>query len=284
MTMMYTRLGLRCAYAILHARAKLRKGRVEAVQNTHMYTPPSEDQRSISELADTVRKRLWVVFLVPVVFVGVTVAVSLSQPLLYTSSAMVHIGQAPGVESKQNLDGTLTGLQSFTHDVAAGGLRAGVADKVSFGLEQQGVTRQDLNSNLTIEQLEDTRYLEFSYTDTNPAITQAVVNDVADAYVEQIPKTSFIGTPITASISNYATEPKVVSPEPLQNGLIAFGIGLMFGIFFAFLLAALSDRWTSPKEIEKETGLPTFGVIPKFDEAGENGHKKVSFRRFSFRR
>jgi capsular polysaccharide biosynthesis protein len=170
------------------------KGRVEAVQNTHMYTPPSEDQRSISELADTVRKRLWIVVLVPVVFVGVTVAVSLLQPRLYTSSAMVHIGQAPGVESKQNLDGTLTGLQTFTHDVAAAGLSASVADKVSFGLEQQGVTRQDLNSNLTIEQLEDTRYLEFSYTDTNPGITRAVVNDVVDAYVEQIPKTNYLST------------------------------------------------------------------------------------------
>jgi capsular polysaccharide biosynthesis protein len=248
------------------------------VQNTHMYTPPSEDQRSISELADTVRKRLWIVFLVTLILVGVTVAVSFLQPPVYGASALVHVGQAPGVDALQNLDGTLTGLQTLTYEVAAAGVIPNVADKVSFGLKQQGVTQQDLNSKLTIEQLEDTRYLEFSYTDTNPGITRAVVNDVVDAYVEQIPKTNYLSTPITATVTSYATEPKVRGPDPIRNRLVALAVGLMLGVAFAFLLGVLDRRWRSTREVERAAGVPTFGVIPKFDKAEENG-RKVSFRR-----
>jgi len=55
-----------------------------------------------------------------------------------------------------------------------------------------------------------------------------------------------------------------VSPDPLLNGLVALALGLLLGLGLAFLLEYLDDSWESPEEVERVSGVPTFGVIPGF--------------------
>jgi capsular polysaccharide biosynthesis protein len=66
----------------------------------------------------------------------------------------------------------------------------------------------------------------------------------------------------------YATVPGAPeSPDPLRNGLVALALGLLLGMGLAFLLEYLDDSWRSPEEVEQASGIPMFGVIPKFDVA-----------------
>jgi capsular polysaccharide biosynthesis protein len=251
---------------------------------TYAETPEGQQPLSVRDLADIIRKRLWIVILVPLVLVGTAVAFSFLQTPVYEASARVQVGLEPGVDAQQNMDGTIAGLQTLTHEIAAAGLTPSVAEEVIRGIEQQGVTQgvtqQDLNNSLTIEQVEDTRQLQISYSDADQEKAREVVNQVADAYDAQIPETSEVGTPITATVLNYATEPKVKGSDPVRNGLVALAIGLMLGIGFTFLLEFLNDKWRSPEEIEQVSGIPTFGVIPEF-QAAENGKRKGRKRKGS---
>jgi capsular polysaccharide biosynthesis protein len=247
-------------------------------------TPEAQGSFSAKDVANIIRKRLWIVILVPLVLVGTAVGVSFLQTPVYQASASLKVGLGPGVEAQQNMDGTITGLQTLTHEIAAAGLTPSVAEEVINGAQQQGVTQQDLNNNLTIEQLEDTRILQISYRDPDQEKTRVVVNQAADAYSKQIPQTSEIGIPIIARVVNYATEPKVQGPDPLRNGLLALAMGLMLGIGLTFLLEYLNDEWRSPEEIEQVAGIPTFGVIPEFKVSanGRKGGKRKGGKRKSY--
>jgi capsular polysaccharide biosynthesis protein len=56
-----------------------------------------------------------------------------------------------------------------------------------------------------------------------------------------------------------------VSPDPLRNVLIALVLGGLLGVALAFLLEYVDDSWDSPEEAEEVSGIPTFGVIPRFE-------------------
>jgi capsular polysaccharide biosynthesis protein len=56
-----------------------------------------------------------------------------------------------------------------------------------------------------------------------------------------------------------------VSPNPLRNGLLGLVLGLMLGMGLAFLLEYLDDSWRSPEEVERISGVPTYGIIPTIE-------------------
>jgi capsular polysaccharide biosynthesis protein len=229
---------------------------------------------SLSDLLQTLWKRLWVIILVPLVLVGTAVGASLSQTPVYEASATVIVGSGQGMDAQANLSNTITGLQVLTHEIAARGLTPFAAEEVIQRAGQQSIASGDLRNNLTIEQVQDTRLLRFSYRDTDPERAQEIVNHVAHVYAEQIPEMSEMGPKITARVGNYATAPNAPErPNPVRNGLIALAMGLMLGIGLAFLLEYLNDSWRSPEEVEQFSGVPTFGVIPEF-EVAKNGRRR----------
>jgi capsular polysaccharide biosynthesis protein len=85
---------------------------------------------------------------------------------------------------------------------------------------------------------------------------------------ERISQASAGANNITVTVWERATVPNSpVAPDPVQNSLLALGLGLMLGIGLALLLEYLDDSWRSPEEVEQVSGIPTFGVIPHFELA-----------------
>jgi len=56
-----------------------------------------------------------------------------------------------------------------------------------------------------------------------------------------------------------------VSPNPTRYVLLALAAGLMLGVGLSFLLEELDESWRSATEVERVSGVPTFGVIPEFE-------------------
>ena len=95
-----------------------------------------------------------------------------------------------------------------------------------------------------------------------------VVNAIADVSSERISQASTGANNLTATVWERATVPSTpVRPDPVRNGLLALGLGLMLGMGLVFLLEHLDDSWRSPEEVERVSGIPTFGVIPNFEAA-----------------
>jgi capsular polysaccharide biosynthesis protein len=244
---------------------------------THASATYDVDVQRYLSLRDVLRilwRRLWIIVLVVLVLVGTAVGVSFWQTPMYEASATVIVGSGRGLDAQANLSNTLAGLQVLTREIAATGVTPSVAEEVIQRAGQQGISSQDLRGNLTIEQVEETRLLRFSYRETEPERAQEVVNHVADVYATRIPEMSEISPKITARVGNYARVPNTpISPNPVRNGLVALAMGLMLGTGLAFLLEYLDDSWRSPEEVEQVSGVPTFGVIPEF-EVAKNGRSK----------
>jgi capsular polysaccharide biosynthesis protein len=229
----------------------------------------SEDERplTLSDLARVALKRLWVILLVVCVVVGVAVGASLWQTPTYQASALVIVGQEPGAAQDSNLAGSVEGLQALTQTMIIAINTRPVAEEAiqRLGLD---TSPDELLSNLTIEQVETSQFIQLSYTDNDPGRAEEVVNTVGQVSSERISNTSAAANNIKATVYERAITPESpVSPDPMRNGILAAVLGLMLGLGLALLMEYLDRSWRSPEEVERFSGVPTFATIPEFSLA-----------------
>ena len=242
------------------------------MNNIVKYTPPDEDETfvSIADTARSARRRMWIVILVPLLTVSIAVGASLLQQPVYDATARVVVSPRGAASQQDNLSNTISGLQALAIEMESAGLnRSMVEDIVKAQGEPGAVSEADLNNNLTIAQLEDTRFLTLTYNDTNKIRAQEVVNNAAEIFAKKAPEASGVAADAAVRVSAYAgVPPAPEEPDPVRNGLGALVIGLMLGVGLAFLLEYLYLRGLhSPAKVEHLSGVPTFGTIPDFSAA-----------------
>jgi capsular polysaccharide biosynthesis protein len=210
------------------------------------------------------------VILILLLAVGSAVGVSFLQPPVYEASATVVVSPTEGANQQDNLSNMISGLQLLAREMAVEGLnRSMVEEVVNTVGKTSTLSASDLNNNLTIAQVEDTRFLSLTYTDTDSDRAQAVVNNAAEIFAREAPKVSEVPAYAAVKVSGYAPPPVALeSPNPLRNGLVALVLGLMLGIGLALLLERfVGSGWRSPEEVEQASGVRTFGTIPEFEAA-----------------
>ena len=237
---------------------------------TAKYTLPAEDEAfvSIADTARSARRRLWIVILLPLLTVGAAIGASLLQQPVYEASAEVVVSPREG--QQDNLSNTISGLQVLAMEMEATGLnRSMVEDIVNAQGEPSTVSEAALNDNLTIAQLEDTRFLTLTYSDTDRNRAQEVVNNAAEIFAREAPEASGVADYAAVQVSALAGVPTTPEePDLLRNGFGALVIGLMLGVGLAFLLEYIYLRGLhSPEKVEQLSGVPTFGTIPDFKAA-----------------
>lgn len=223
-----------------------------------------EEIISLRDLLQVLRRRFWVILLTIVVAVGVAVGLSLQQTPLYMASTLVLVGQELQREDTNNLAGDIQGLQLATETVNEAVETRPVAEGVVEQLKLQR-SAESVLANLSAQSVEDTQFIEISYTDTDPERAQEIVNGAGEVLSEEISKISPSTNALTATVWERADVPEVpISPNPLRNGFLALVLGIILGVSLAFLLEFLDDSWRSPEEVEEISGVPTFAIIPSF--------------------
>jgi capsular polysaccharide biosynthesis protein len=229
---------------------------------------PQDEEHSISlrEPLHIIRRRMWIIALVAVVFVGVAMGFSILQTPVYEAKIKILVGlkrDDGGVPL--NLGSDITGLQQLTLTMAEAVDTRPVAEAVTDELNLQK-SPEDLLEDLSAQQVSpNTQFIEVSYKDTNPWQAQRIVNRIGQEFSEQVYDVSPSANAVTATVWEPAITPQApVSPKPLLNCLVALVVGGMLGLGLAFLLEHLDDRWRSPQEAEQIFGVRALGVIPSF--------------------
>ena len=240
------------------------------MNNTVKYTPPAEDGVfvSIADTARSARRRMWIVILLPILTVSTALGVSFLQQPMYDASATLVV--SPRESQQDNLSNTISGLQILAVEMEAAGLnRSMVEEIVNTQGEPSTVSEAELNDNLTIAQLEDTRFLTLTYSDPAKRKAQEVVNNAAEIFAREAPQASGMAADAAVKVNAYAGVPATPDdPDLLRNGFGALVIGLMLGVGLAFLLEYLYLRGLhTPAKVEQVSGVPTFGAIPEFKAA-----------------
>ena len=232
--------------------------------NTFNETAGDEYAISFKRLLSIVRKRLWLVVLVALVLLGTSVGLSLLQTPVYEASLKVLVGRDQDPDSPAPLSSEVEGLQQLTLTAVEAIESRRVAETTIEELDLR-VAPETFLEKLDVRQIPETQFVQIDYRDPDSERAQEIANAVGNVAAAQISDVS-PGAGITAEVWELAETPEVpVSPEPIQNALLALLLGLMLGVGLAFLLEYLDDSWRSLEELEQISGVPTFGVIPKFE-------------------
>lgn len=228
-------------------------------------------------------RRLWVIALVTLLFLGANVGLAMTQTSSYESTLRVLVAQENTTEaSVSNLSGTVEGLQQLTATLAEAAADRPVANEASERLDGQ-VSPEQILANLSVEQVGETQFIEITYESSNPELTRRVAEAVGGSFSGQISEISPSMGNVTASVWSPASEATAAAtPDPLVGTLMALLLGVTLGVALAFLLEYLDDRWRSTEELEQASGVPNLGAVPGLRNAARRGKLNRVRRRASY--
>jgi succinoglycan biosynthesis transport protein ExoP len=219
------------------------------------------------------RKRIWIIVLSAVALTGAGVGLSFLQTPTYEASIKVLVGQKSGTDAPVDV----FALQQLTQTVVEAATTRPVADAVIQRLDLQ-MTPKTLLANLDAQQVKATQFVEISYTDTDPERAQRVADAVGQVLSDRMSEINAGDATLTAKVWEPATLPSSpTSPNPIRNGVVALVAGVLLGAMLAFLLEYFDDTWRSSAELERLSGKPNLGVLPKAGNP-EVGSRKIRWQ------
>lgn len=138
-----------------------------------------------------------------------------------------------------------------------------VTDEVIENLNLD-VSFNTFRDKVSINLVKDTEIIKIQVTDTDPMVSALIANETAKVFMNRVKDIMKVEN---VQIIDIAQAPKTpISPRPKLNMAIAAVLGLMAGVFIAFLIEFLDNSIKTPEEIEKHLGLPVMGAIPMIKE------------------
>lgn len=239
----------------------------ESGQRAYSQAEDGEHVLSLRDVTRIILKRIWVIGLVIVLFVGIAGGFSIMQAPKYVSSVKILVGQKQDARdsSKIGLGSEVEGLQRLTKTLTEAVSSRRVAEAVIERLDLN-MTPENLLANLKVQQIPETQFVRVSYTDTNPERAQQVANATGEVVSQQVSEVASDAYDISATVWEPATVPgNPVSPNWMLNSLLALMLGAAVGLGLVFLLEYFDDSWRSPEEVERTSGVPNLSVIPRFE-------------------
>jgi capsular polysaccharide biosynthesis protein len=209
------------------------------MDNTPNHAWPHEDQQPLStgDVAQILRRRLWVMILAPLAIAGTALAFSLLQTPIYQASATVLVGQQHGQgDSPARVDELQALIPSAVEIITTRPVAEEATLRLGLAMDPDAVL-ENLSAHQTIE---SGQLIELSYTDTDARRSERVVNGVGEVASERISGLPMSAHDIKATVVEAATVPRTPEePDPLRNGILAAAFGTMLGFGLAFVMEVL---------------------------------------------
>lgn len=221
-----------------------------------------QTELDLREILHILRRRLWLLLLMPAVAAVTAGVVSLYLLApVYSASATLWVvkdyasGQVTynDVLMNQNLTKTYAEVAK-SRTVLAGALEA---------LRTPDLTVKDLQEKLTVTAVRDTQILSFTVTDGDPARAARLADAVAESFRREI--VSFMKVENVKIVDHALIPASKVKPRPITNTVIASVMGLMAAMGLVFLLEFLDTSLKTPEDVTRHIGLPVLGTIPDID-------------------
>jgi succinoglycan biosynthesis transport protein ExoP len=219
-----------------------------------------------------VRRRIWIVVLLPVVAAGLAYTLSSLQPNEYQATSKIVVGQGKGLFQP----GVAYAVQPFTATMGNLVKSNVVAQDVIHQLGLRGETPQSLLKKVSVVVDPTTAVIQVSVIDRSKTRATDIASQVGLIF-SRLVKARFGGDqptvagtngsiaqlPLTATIFDPAhASPGAVSPKPKRDAVIAGVLGVVLGLLGAFLREHFDRKLRTRESIEAAFGAPVIGQIP----------------------
>lgn len=239
---------------------------------------PSDDEVTIdlAELFGVLWHWIWLILLVTLLFGGAAYAFSkFVIPEEFQSTTKIYVLDK---ESGSGGQTTYTDLQAgaqLTKDYAELITSRTVIEKVIADNHLESVyDYKEFLKKVEVNTPTDTRIVSITVTDTNPALAQALADDIRVEASDLIINTMQIDAVNTYEVANLPTEKS--APSCCKWALIGALLGALLVGGIVTLQYILDDTIKTSEDVEQYLGLSTLALIPLDENIGgaEKGKKK----------
>ena len=125
------------------------------------------------------------------------------------------------------------------------------------------MTYEQLLRKTTAQQVGGTEILKIAVQDENPEQAAVIANKISDVFVKEVMRILKVNN--VETIDKAIPIEKPVNVKTALNTAIAMILGLMMGVFTAFVLEYMDNTIKTENDVQKHLDLPVLGLIPDHD-------------------
>ena len=125
------------------------------------------------------------------------------------------------------------------------------------------MTYEQLLRKTTAQQVGGTEILKIAVQDEDPAQAAIIANKISDVFVKEVMRILKVNN--VETIDKAIPIEKPVNVKTALNIAIAMILGLMLGVFTAFVLEYMDNTIKTENDVQKHLDLPVLGLIPDHD-------------------
>ena len=125
------------------------------------------------------------------------------------------------------------------------------------------MTYGQLLRKTTAQQVGGTEILKIAVQDEDPAQAAVIANKISDVFVKEVMRILKVNN--VETIDKAIPIEKPVNVKTALNIAIAMILGLMMGVFTAFVLEYMDNTIKTENDVQKHLDLPVLGLIPDHD-------------------
>lgn len=223
-----------------------------------------EETLNIRQYIDIIRKRLWIVALVTIIFTLTSAIINfyILDPVYETSTTlMVNKAKMEQNSVIDYQDVILNQKLVITYGeiVKSRAVLEKVIKELKLDIKYEG-----LLAKITISPVKDTEIMNIKVLDTNPVLAEKIANKIPQIFTQEVIRITKADSVQVIDKAQIPQSP--IKPRRLLNMIIAVFIGKMIGLFIIFLMEYLDNTIKTSQDVEKHLELPVIGIIPVFED------------------
>jgi capsular polysaccharide biosynthesis protein len=216
----------------------------------------------LSDVIKILKRHIFLILLMMVVFAGATIAVSyfVLTPI-YKAETQILVNQKYEKEgqylSSQQIDADLQLINTYNVIIKSPVILSKVIDELELKSTPEKLTEQ-----ISVSSANNSQVLTVQVEDKNAEKAVEIANTVAQVFEKEVPSLMKVDNINILSAAKLGENSKPVKPNKLLNTGIATIIGLMLGIGLAILIETFDTRIKSEQDIEEILGnIPVIGLV-----------------------
>jgi Mrp family chromosome partitioning ATPase/capsular polysaccharide biosynthesis protein len=205
----------------------------------------------------------WLLFLIIMTLAGTTAYIaSASLPPTYRASAVLVVNQSGSGDAVTYSDALLNLqlVKTYSRIAQQPDILETVHQRLNLPFDIPTLTRM-----VKIQPIRETQLIEVAVEGRDPETIRQIVDAIVSVFVETVtPRLPPDQTGRALWVAQPArVDEKPIGPNTPLNTLVAAVFGLMGAVGFVALRHYLDDTVKSPDVLDKTTGLPALGAVPK---------------------